>query len=650
MRVRLYDTYTRSLVELPPPPGPGADVLLRPDGLRARAHRQRAAVRGRHVAALVAARDAATTRSSSTTSRTSTTRSTTPRRARAPSSPRARPSGTSRTPATSGSACPTSCRRRPSRVPQIVDVHRGAGRRAGTRTRAAATSTSASRASPSTAGSPGSGPTRSSRARSRARSRRIRATSRSGRRTSPRPRTRGGTRRGAAAGRAGTSSARRWPRRSTGRRSRSTAAGSTSSSRTTRTRSRSRARSGIRSRRSGRTTGCSGSPARRCRSRSATSTTIREALDEWGREAILVFFLTAHWRKPIDYSEETMAQAAARRETLRNAFTLEPAPHGRGAAGTAFAAALDDDFDTPAALAVLHDWASTRPARAAAARRSACSGSSRSRSARRRRRRSSSSPSAASQARAERDFETLGPAARRARRGRLADARRARRRLRPRAVVTPDLVYGRRAVREALRGPARGARALGDRARRSRPSRGSPRRSPRRSSTASSPSGPRPATTRASSRSSSRTATPTPTSSPPAERPLLAVLDRVTDPRNLGAVCRSAEGAGATGVVVPAHGSAVVTPAVARASAGAVEHLPIAVVTNLARYLEEVKGPDLWVYGAAGEPAAHADVGRPTSPAASRSCSARRGRDCGRSSAARATRSSRSRSRARSSR
>jgi len=85
------------------------------------------------------------------------------------------------------------------------------------------------------------------------------------------------------------------------------------------------------------------------------------------------------------------------------------------------------------------------------------------------------------------------------------------------------------------------------------------------------------------------------------EKPLLAVLDRVTDPRNLGAVSRSAEGAGATGIVVPAHGSAIVTPAVARASAGAIEHLPIAVVTNLARYLEEVKGPELWVYGAAGD-------------------------------------------------
>jgi 23S rRNA (guanosine2251-2'-O)-methyltransferase len=85
------------------------------------------------------------------------------------------------------------------------------------------------------------------------------------------------------------------------------------------------------------------------------------------------------------------------------------------------------------------------------------------------------------------------------------------------------------------------------------------------------------------------------------ERPLLAVLDRVTDPHNLGAVCRSAEGAGATGVVVPAHGSAVVTPAVARASAGAIEHLPIAVVTNLARFLDDVKGPELWVFGAAGD-------------------------------------------------
>jgi 23S rRNA (guanosine2251-2'-O)-methyltransferase len=85
------------------------------------------------------------------------------------------------------------------------------------------------------------------------------------------------------------------------------------------------------------------------------------------------------------------------------------------------------------------------------------------------------------------------------------------------------------------------------------------------------------------------------------ERPLLVCLDQVTDPHNLGAVCRSAEGAGATGVVVPAHGAATVTPVVARASAGAVEHLPVAVVPNLARYLAEVKSERLWLYGAAGD-------------------------------------------------
>lgn len=83
--------------------------------------------------------------------------------------------------------------------------------------------------------------------------------------------------------------------------------------------------------------------------------------------------------------------------------------------------------------------------------------------------------------------------------------------------------------------------------------------------------------------------------------PLLVCLDRVTDPHNLGAVCRAAEGAGATGVIVPAHGSARVTPAVSRASAGAVEHVRLAVVPNLARYLEDVKGPDLWVYGASSD-------------------------------------------------
>jgi 23S rRNA (guanosine2251-2'-O)-methyltransferase len=90
------------------------------------------------------------------------------------------------------------------------------------------------------------------------------------------------------------------------------------------------------------------------------------------------------------------------------------------------------------------------------------------------------------------------------------------------------------------------------------------------------------------------------------EDALVVVLDQVQDPQNLGAICRSAEGAGATGVVLPEHGGAHVTPAVCRASAGAVEHLPIARVRNLADFLAEAKRAGAWVYGAeAGAGAPH---------------------------------------------
>jgi len=82
------------------------------------------------------------------------------------------------------------------------------------------------------------------------------------------------------------------------------------------------------------------------------------------------------------------------------------------------------------------------------------------------------------------------------------------------------------------------------------------------------------------------------------EDALVVALDQVQDPQNLGAICRTAEGAGATGVVLPEHGSALVTPAVCRASAGAVEHLRIAVARNLADFLGEAKQAGAWVYGA----------------------------------------------------
>jgi cysteinyl-tRNA synthetase len=81
--------------------------------------------------------------------------------------------------------------------------------------------------------------------------------------------------------------------------------------------------------------------------------TLRETLDEWGREAILVFFLSGHWRKPIDFSPETMAQAAAQTESFRNVFRGPSHPRGDW---QTFAAALDDDFNTPEALALLHGW------------------------------------------------------------------------------------------------------------------------------------------------------------------------------------------------------------------------------------------------------------------------------------------------------
>jgi len=84
------------------------------------------------------------------------------------------------------------------------------------------------------------------------------------------------------------------------------------------------------------------------------------------------------------------------------------------------------------------------------------------------------------------------------------------------------------------------------------------------------------------------------------ERPdgLIIALDQVQDPRNLGAVCRSAEAAGAAGIVIPSRRAAAVTAVAAKASAGAVEHLPIARVTNLADWLGVAKEAGAWVYGA----------------------------------------------------
>jgi 23S rRNA (guanosine2251-2'-O)-methyltransferase len=79
---------------------------------------------------------------------------------------------------------------------------------------------------------------------------------------------------------------------------------------------------------------------------------------------------------------------------------------------------------------------------------------------------------------------------------------------------------------------------------------------------------------------------------------LVVALDQIQDPHNLGAVCRAAEVAGAAGVVIPERRAASITAAACKASAGAVEHLPVARVRNLADWLAEAKEAEAWIYGA----------------------------------------------------
>ncbi len=83
--------------------------------------------------------------------------------------------------------------------------------------------------------------------------------------------------------------------------------------------------------------------------------------------------------------------------------------------------------------------------------------------------------------------------------------------------------------------------------------------------------------------------------------PLVLVLDGVTDPRNLGAVLRVADGAGASGVVLPKDRSVGVTAAAVKASAGASEHVRVARATNLRRAIDQMKEAGVWVYAAEGE-------------------------------------------------
>jgi cysteinyl-tRNA synthetase len=82
---------------------------------------------------------------------------------------------------------------------------------------------------------------------------------------------------------------------------------------------------------------------------------LRDALDEWGRETILLYFMSAQWRKPIDFDDEVLAQAHAQAETFRNFFVGRDGEIGE-IRKDELARVLDDDFNTPEALALFHDW------------------------------------------------------------------------------------------------------------------------------------------------------------------------------------------------------------------------------------------------------------------------------------------------------
>ncbi|HRA54530.1 MAG TPA: 23S rRNA (guanosine(2251)-2'-O)-methyltransferase RlmB [Thermoflexales bacterium] len=88
------------------------------------------------------------------------------------------------------------------------------------------------------------------------------------------------------------------------------------------------------------------------------------------------------------------------------------------------------------------------------------------------------------------------------------------------------------------------------------------------------------------------------------EKPLILILDTLQDPQNLGSLIRTADAVGAHGVVIPDRRSAAVTPAVANASAGAVEHLLVAQVVNLAREIDALKQQDVWVAALQDDPRA----------------------------------------------
>ena len=339
---------------------------------------------------------------------------------------------------------------------------------------------------------------------------------------------------------------------------------------------------------------------------------LADALEAVGRDALLMYFAGAHYRKPVPWRDDVLedaARACAGSATRGAGWCRAPRRTTWHRSRDAFFDALADDFNTPQALAEAHEWVNQ------ANRRSGV-GDAHLREmlgvlglehlldadegppaelvelAERRR-----------QAPRRARLRHRGPPARRAARRRLGGPRRPGG-ARARPGLRPWRPRSSTAATPCTRRCAAGAGSSACGPPRTPPGRTGSRRpagASRSSGPTRSPSGPGRRPIRACAQRSSPTRTPAWRSCCAARDAFLVALDEVTDPQNLGAVARTAECAGATGLVIPERRSAEVTPAVCKASAGAVEHLRIARVRNLADFLGEAKAAGAWTYGAAAE-------------------------------------------------
>ena len=338
-----------------------------------------------------------------------------------------------------------------------------------------------------------------------------------------------------------------------------------------------------------------------------------------------MYFCGAHYRQPIEFDDERLAEAGAQCARIREAarrLVDGPSPEWSAPLREQFFDALANDFNTPRALAAVFDWV-----REANRGEPATVGNEDLREmldvfglANLLEPEAEATPGEVLElaqeretARARARFRARRRPARRARGARLGGPRRPRR---AGAAPASDelarvIVYGRNPVREAIRGPRTVRRVWASNNARREPwlaavCVGSPRWPAPTSSSSS-------AARRTSGRVRRGGAVPLRRRgrAPGAPEPLIVALDQVQDPQNLGAIARSRPSArGSSGLVLPERRSAEVTPAVCKASAGAVEHLPIAKMRNLADFLADAKRAGLWCYGADQDGAADYADGR----------------------------------------